>query len=183
MDAARKAPTTTTDTANPPGSGPKTRAIVVNRSFAILERSSVMPINTNINTARSVSIDWPARTRSLIRFTIKETFLSSATSQPFSKTGTAIRGKSGYRKTLTASARIPCPISAPNSVDDLSMAWCSSSPPLSKAAIIPKEITPAPPMANATGKPDKIPPNRQRKTIKRPTSTPSNPKIMMAAPF
>jgi hypothetical protein len=38
-------------------------------------------------------------------------------------------------------------------------------------------------MANATGKPDKIPPKRQRKTIKRPTSIPSNPKIMMAAPF
>ena len=57
VEAARKAPTTTTDTARPPGSGPKTRAMVVSRSLAIFERSSVMPIRTNISTASSVSID------------------------------------------------------------------------------------------------------------------------------
>ena len=182
VEAAKKAPTTTTETARPPGRGPNTRAIVVNRSLAILERSKVMPINTNIKTARSVSIDCPAKTRSLIRFTMKDTFRSSATSHPFEKTGTSMRGKSGYRKTLTVSALTPCPISAPNSADDLSIAWWINSPPLSKAAIMPKEMTAAPPMAKATGKPERIPPNRHKKTINRPISTPSNPKIIALAP-
>ena len=57
VEAARNAPTTTIDTARPPGSGPKTRAIVVSKSLAILDRSSVMPIRTNISTASRVSID------------------------------------------------------------------------------------------------------------------------------
>ena len=182
VEAARKAPTTTTETARPPGRGPKTRAMVVKRSLAILDRSRVMPIKTNIKTAKSVSIDCPAKTRSLIRLTMKDTFRSSATSQPLAKTGTSMRGNSGYRKTLTVSALIPWPISAPNSAEDLSIAWWINSPPLSKAAMMPKEMTAAPPMAKATGKPERIPPNRQRKTINRPISTPSNPKIIALAP-
>ena len=107
VDAARKVPTTTTDTARPPGSGPNTRDIVVKRSLAILERSSVMPIITNISTASSVSIEAPARTRSLIRFTRNDTLRSSATSQPCGNTGCAARGKSGYRNTEIASGLTP----------------------------------------------------------------------------
>ena len=57
VDAAKKAPTTTTETANPPGNGPKTLAMVVSRSFAILDLSNVMPIKTNIKTARRTSMD------------------------------------------------------------------------------------------------------------------------------
>jgi len=38
VDAARNAPTTTTDTARPPGSGPNTRAIVVSKSNNIIEK-------------------------------------------------------------------------------------------------------------------------------------------------
>ena len=95
VDAAKKAPTTTTETAKPPGKGPKTRAIVVSKSFAILDLSNVMPINTNIKTASKTSIDCPAKTRSLIRLTIKEIFLSRAVSQPPLKSGSTILGKSG----------------------------------------------------------------------------------------
>ena len=83
VEAAKNAPTTTTETAKPPGRGPNTRAIVVSKSLAIFERSRVMPIKTNIKTASNVSIDCPARTRSLIRFTMKDTLRSRATSQPF----------------------------------------------------------------------------------------------------
>ena len=107
VDAAKNAPTTTTDTARPPGSGPKTRAIVVSRSLAILERSSVIPIRTNISTASSVSIDCPASTRSFIRFTINEIFRFNAVSQPLAKTASATRGRSGYLKTETDSGFIP----------------------------------------------------------------------------
>ena len=57
VDAAKNAPTTTTDTAKPPGKGPKTFAMVVSRSLAIFERSKVIPMSTNINTASSVSMD------------------------------------------------------------------------------------------------------------------------------
>ena len=57
VDAAKNAPTTTTETAKPPGKGPKTLAMVVSRSFAILDLSSVMPIKTNIKTASRTSID------------------------------------------------------------------------------------------------------------------------------
>ncbi len=95
VEAAKNAPTTTTDTAKPPGKGPKTRAIVVSKSLAIFERSSVMPIKTNIKTARSVSIEAPANTRSFIRLTMKDTLRSTAISQPRSNTGWATRGKSG----------------------------------------------------------------------------------------
>ena len=95
VDAAKKAPTTTTETAKPPGKGPKTLAIVVSKSFAILDLPHVIPIKTNINTASKTSIDWPARTRSLIRFTMKEIFLSRAVSQPPLNNGSIIFGKSG----------------------------------------------------------------------------------------
>ena len=98
VDAAKNAPTTTTETAKPPGKGPKTLAIVVSRSFAILDLSKVMPIKTNIKTASRTSIDWPARTRSFIRLTINEMVLCKAVSQPPLKSGSTILGKSGYRK-------------------------------------------------------------------------------------
>ena len=52
-------------------------------------------------------MDWPARTRSFMRFTMKETLRSSATSQPEGKTGSAMRGKSGYRKIETVSGFTP----------------------------------------------------------------------------
>ena len=110
VEAARNAPTTTMDTARPPGSGPKTRAMVVSRSSAIFERSSVMPISTNINTASRVSIDCPASTRSFIRLTMNDTFRSSAVSQPAGNTGSPIRGRSGYRKIEIASCRTPSAI-------------------------------------------------------------------------
>ena len=57
VEAAKKAPTTTTDTARPPGKGPKTLAIVVSKSFAIFDLSNVIPIKTNIKTARRTSMD------------------------------------------------------------------------------------------------------------------------------
>ena len=98
VEAARKAPTTTTDTARPPGKGPNTLAIVVSKSFAILDLSKVIPIKTNIKTARRTSIDCPAKTRSLIRFTMNEIFLSKAVSHPPLNSGSIILGKSGYRK-------------------------------------------------------------------------------------
>ena len=107
VDAARKAPTTTTDTARPPGSGPKTRAMVVSRSSAIFERSSTMPIITNISTASSVSIDWPAQTRSFIRLTMKDRLRSIACSQPPGNSASSTRGRSGYRNTLTVSRATP----------------------------------------------------------------------------
>ena len=122
VEAARKAPTTTTDTARPPGSGPKTRAMVVSRSLAILERSSVMPMRTNISTASSVSIDWPAKTRSFIRFTMKDRFRSAASSQPRSKTGCATLGRSGYRKMDMASRFTPEFTRSRKACDPVSMA-------------------------------------------------------------
>ena len=95
VEAARKAPTTTTDTARPPGRPPKTRAMDVSRSFAIFDFSSVIPIRTNIRMARSVSIDWPAITRSFTRLTTKDNVLLTAFSHPPGNTGSVIRGKSG----------------------------------------------------------------------------------------
>ena len=182
VEAARKAPTTTTDTARPPGSGPKTRAMVVRRSLAIFDRSSVMPISTNISTASNVSIDWPASTRSLIRFTMNDRLRSIACSQPPTNTGSAARGSSGYRKIDIVSALTPWLISSAYMADPVSIAWWIRIPALSSAAMIPKEITPAPPMAKATGKPDRMPPKRQRKTIIRPISTPSSPNSIGSAP-
>ncbi len=55
-------------------------------------------------------------------------------------------------------------------------------PWLSSTAMMPKEMTAAPPMAKATGKPDMIPPKRQAKTMMRLTSTPSRPKSICPAP-
>jgi hypothetical protein len=43
------------------------------------------------------------------------------------------------------------------SADPVSIAWWISRPALSSAAMIAKEMTPAPPMAKATGKPVMIP--------------------------
>jgi hypothetical protein len=107
VEAARNAPTMTMDTARPPGSGPKTRAIVVSRSSAILDRSSVMPIITNISTASSVSIDWPAMTRSFMRLTMKDRLRSIASSQPPGNRASSIRGNSGYRNRDMASTGDP----------------------------------------------------------------------------
>ena len=66
-----------------------------------------MPISTNISTASSVSMEAPASTRSLMRFTMKDTLRFSATSQPWTKTGSASRGNSGYRKTDMVSGLSP----------------------------------------------------------------------------
>jgi len=111
VEAARKAPTTTIDTARPPGSGPKMRAMLVSRSSAMRDRSSVMPMSTNIATASRVSIDCPASTRSLIRLTTKERLRSSAVSQPRGKSGSSSRGSSGYRNTEIVSGRTPSAVS------------------------------------------------------------------------
>ena len=113
VDAARNAPTITTETARPPGSGPKTRAMVVRRSSAMRERSSVMPMRTNMRTASSVSMDWPARTRSLMRLTTKETLRSTASSHPPGKTGSEIRGRSGKRNLVMSRAPYPSPSRGP----------------------------------------------------------------------
>ena len=182
VEAARNAPTMTMDTARPPGSGPNTRAIEVSRSSAIRERSSVMPIMTNISTASSVSMDWPAITRSLIRFTMKEILRSIACSQPPGNTGSSMRGKSGYRNTEIASRATPSATNAANSAEPLSIAWWISNPAESSAAMMAKEMTPAPAMANATGKPVMIPAKSVRKTMRIPTSTPSIPKSMLCGP-
>ncbi len=112
VEAARKAPTITTDTASPPGSGPKTRAMVVSRSLAIRDRSSVIPISTNISTASSVSIDWPARTRSLMRLTMKLRLRSSACSHPWANSGCATTGRSGYRNSEMSRGAAPPSTSA-----------------------------------------------------------------------
>jgi hypothetical protein len=45
-----------------------------------------------------------------------------------------------------------------------------------------KEITAEPPMAKATGKPERIPANKKRKTIRSPISTPSSPNNIYRAP-
>ena len=95
VEAARKAPTITMDTARPPGSGPNTRAIVLSRSSAMRDRSRVMPIITNISTASSVSMEAPAMTRSFMRLTMKPMLRSSADSHPPGKIASSTRGRSG----------------------------------------------------------------------------------------
>ena len=137
-----------------------------------------MPIITNIATARSVSIEAPAITRSFIRFTMKLRLRSTASSHPPGNSASSTRGNSGYRKTEIASRAIPSATSAPYSAEPESIAWWIKMPALSSAAMIPNEIIPAPPMAKATGKPDMMPPKRHINTINRPTSIPSNPKII-----
>ena len=179
VEAARNAPTITIDTASPPGSGPKTRAIVVSRSLAMRDRSSVMPIITNMSTASSVSIDWPAMTRSFMRLTMKPTVRVIASCQPPVKSGWSIRGRSGYRKTEIASRATPSARRAAYSAEPVSIAWWISSPALSRAAMIAKETIADPPIAKATGKPVMIPPNRQTKTMMRPISIPSSPNSMV----
>ena len=87
VEAARKAPTTTMETAKPPGRGPKMLAILVSSSSAIRDLSRVIPMRTNINTASNVSMDWPAKTLSFMRLTTKDMFRSNATSHPWGNTG------------------------------------------------------------------------------------------------
>ncbi len=53
--AASSAPTKTTEMPRPPGTGPKSCAIVISRSSAIFERCSVMPMKTKSGIAMSVS--------------------------------------------------------------------------------------------------------------------------------
>ncbi len=112
VDAARNAPTTTTATASPPGNGPNTRAIVVSRSLAIFERSSTMPIITNISTASSVSIEAPAITLSFIRFTMNDRLRSIASSQPPREQRFGHQGNSGYRKCDISKGDTPAAIRA-----------------------------------------------------------------------
>ena len=54
--AARSAPTKTTEMPRPPGTGPKSCAMVTRRSSAILERWSMMPMKMNSGMAISVSL-------------------------------------------------------------------------------------------------------------------------------
>ena len=112
VDAAKNAPTTTTETAKPPGKWPNTLAIVVNNSPAIFDLSSVMPINTNIKTASKVSIDWPAITLSFILLTTNEIFLVIAFSHPPGKSACCITGNSGYRNTDMSTLDTPCAINS-----------------------------------------------------------------------
>ncbi len=180
VEAAKNAPTITIDTARPPGSGPNTRAIVVSSSSAMRERSSTMPIMTNISTASRISMELPASTFSLIRLTMKPMFRSSAVSQPCGNKGASKRGSSGYLNTEIASGRTPSAISARYASDRTSTAAWISRPELSSAAIIAKEITAAPLIAKATGKPDRIPANSVRKRMMMPISMPSKPKSMIS---
>ena len=53
--AASSAPTNMTEMPRPPGTGPKSCAIVTSRSSAIRDRCSMMPMNTNSGMAMSVS--------------------------------------------------------------------------------------------------------------------------------
>ena len=138
---------------------------------------------TNIKTASSVSIDCPAITRSFMRLTIKEIFRSIACSHPPGKSASSTRGNSGYRKTDMASRATPSATRAAYSAEPLSIASWISSPAESRAAIMAKEMTPAPPIAKATGKPVMIPAKSVRKTMIRPTSTPSNPKGIPKCPL
>ena len=183
VDAARKAPTTTTDTARPPGSGPNTRAMVVRRSLAIRERSSVMPMSTNIATASSVSIDWPARTRSFIRLTMKVRVRKNAPSAPRSNSGATSVGRSGWLNREMSWGLTPLATSSANAGLLVSMTSRSRSPDSPRTASRPNEIRAAPPIAKATGKPDMMPANRQANTRIRPSSTPSNPSSMRRDPL
>ena len=54
--AANNPPTNTTEIPKPPGIGPKSWAIVTNRSSAILERCSIIPIKMNKGIAINVSL-------------------------------------------------------------------------------------------------------------------------------
>ncbi len=182
VEAARNAPTTTTETARPPGSGPKTRAMVVRRSSAMRERSSVMPIITNISTASSVSIDCPAKTRSFIRLTMKPRLRSIASSQPPGNRSSVERGRSGKLNFDISASTMPCASSAAYSADPRSTNSCPSRSAPSSEARIAKAMMPAPPSAKATGKPETIPAKRQRNTMIRPISTPSSPGNICAAP-
>ena len=47
---------------------------------------------------------------------------------------------------------------------------------------MPKETTPAPPIAKATGNPESMPPKRQTNTIIKPISTPSRPNNITTVP-
>jgi hypothetical protein len=108
--------------------------------------------------------------------------LCKAVSQPPLKSGSTILGKSGYRKIEIWSNLTPEANNSLYMMDVVSIAWWTNIPALSITAIIPKETTPAPPMANATGNPDNIPPKRQTNTIIKPISTPSRPNNITTVP-
>ena len=109
---------------------------------------------------------------------MKEMLRSIAISHPPGKRCSSIRGNSGYRKTDMVSRAIPLSTNARYWSEAVSIAWWINKPAESSAAIIAKEMIPAPPIAKATGKPVMIPPNSVRNTIIRPISIPSNPKII-----
>ena len=114
-----------------------------------------------------------------MRFTMNEMLRSIAISHPPGKRCSSIRGNSGYRNTDIASRAIPLSTNARYWSEAVSIAWWINNPAESSAAIIAKEMIPAPPIAKATGKPVMIPPNSVRNTIIRPISIPSNPKIIL----
>ena len=63
VEAARSAPTTITETASPPRSPPKSRAISSSSSSAIRERSRITPMRTNMGMAISTSLVMMPKTR------------------------------------------------------------------------------------------------------------------------
>ena len=67
-------------------------------------------------------MDWPAITRSFMRFTMKEMLRSIACSQPPGNSASSIRGSSGYRKTEMEFRTTPSAISARYASEPVSMA-------------------------------------------------------------
>ena len=152
VEAANNVPTKTTEMAKPPGSVPKSCAIVVNSSSAMRDRSSAIPISTNSGTASSVST-LPPNARAKTPCDQVESVESMAFCHPPASTGTC--------------STVP-----------LCSSITYSSPFSLSTAIMVKLIRAAPDMAKATGKPERIPANRQTKTMISASSTPVSPNSM-----
>ena len=158
VEAARKAPTITMDTARPPGSGPKTRAMVVSSSSGDLgafQRDAHQDEHQN----GQKRLDGLARNHALVHAVDDEGDVAAPSPLPSRRETTvprcvAIPGIGRRISTLGSPLRPP---SAEYSTEPVSMAWWISSPAESSAAMIANEIMPAPAMANATGKPVMIP--------------------------
>ena len=84
VEAASRAPTSTTDTARPPGMPPNRRPMEVSSSSAIFERSSAIPIRTNSGTA-AVSFWFSPKAREKLLFPH-----SARVSRPFTHAGRQI---------------------------------------------------------------------------------------------
>ena len=148
-----------------------------------VDRSSTIPIMTNISTASSVSIDCPARTRSFIRLTMKDLHCGpSATSHPSGKelrpsyprqiriSEDRYRVRSSHRSAIRA-ADILHRLPVSTACVDQDNRNCP------KRRSSPKDmIRRTTDCERRRESPDRIPANRrQRKTMIMPISMPSSP--------